>query len=256
MFFALARQLPKSAILVALFLEENGRQPVGRIAEACGLSESSVYAALSSLRKSGHDHDLSFMEKEGAVQPAGAAVQDSGPVDPLEAELVDLGIFPEAARRLIDRSGREAVALQVAYHRHRLASGYAFRKAPAALLYRACENPGKFPPPEGFLEEQREAMGNVVPDKPRSCPVVAASPAPVPAAPESTEERLAWVAGELARARRTDTIAARKRAIEATARRWGIPWELVEARAAGWPGDIIGIISRSEPGETRKAPHP
>lgn len=193
-----ARLLPKSAILVALFLQEQGNQPVGRIAEVTGLSERSVYAALSQLKKTAHDHDLSCLHKEGTVQVSAPVVQEDAPgaqevADPLQAELVELGIFPQAAARLIERTGREAIQKQIAYHRHRLATGYKFRKSPAAMLYRACENPAAFPPPENMHQTLYKAREGVLPEHQAQSPYLLSKDA----LDERQERRLGELSTEL-----------------------------------------------------------
>lgn len=200
--------LTLSSLQVALFLKENGRQDPLTIAKACGISERSVYVALRALKKISHDLrsflDLDLGERRTA-QTAAAPAQESAPrqqetapasadcpqepADPLEADLVALGIFPEQAPRLIAQAGREAIAQQVAFHRFRLAHGFKFRKAPAAMLYAACKTPEKFPAPEGFHAAAYQKREGIAPARP-----VAVTPARAEEAPAvelTPEERAA-----------------------------------------------------------------
>ena len=185
-----ARQLPKSAILVALFLEEHGRQPIGRIADATGLSDASVYAALKAIQKLGHDPCIKHNDHVRTPQEVGADSScpqnaDNSP----QAQLEAAGIWPGPAARLLALYGPERIAQQLAHHAARLAAGFKFRGAPAAYLYSAIVHDYAAPwsPPPGLQEARKGASTS---DRDR------VDPRAIQQEPSDDEkrQRLAWYA--------------------------------------------------------------
>lgn len=209
---AQARALPKSAILVALFLEENGRQPIGKIADATGLSDASVYAALKALRELGHDHDLTHGHKEGTAQVSGGT--EAPPIKSelsLDEQLEAAGIWPGPAARLLKLHGPERVTRQLEHHARRLADGFAFKGAPAAYLYAAIVHDYAAPwsPPPGLQEAQegRRAERRVSPDPRQKLAALS---------DDEKQQRLAWHAKK-----RDPQLQAEGRRLAAE---WGMAW--------------------------------
>jgi len=253
-----ARHLSRRALLVALHREQHGSLPVGLVARETGLSERSVYLALRELQNlAHHDHDHGSHGEIGTVQnlaggpspavqdlaapgpapdpeprseaPAGSVTtggHEDGQEAALVAELEALGIWPGPARRLIEASGLEAVRLQVAYHRFRLATGFRFRKAAAAFLWTACRWPERFPAPEGYhaalyrSREGLEARETSVSTRLKKAPEPAPAPGPLP-----VEERLETVRKLLA-----STVPTARRMAERLIREWNLQEGCQEAR--------------------------
>ena len=247
-----ARKLSRRALLVALHREQHGPRPVGLVARETGLSERSVYQALRELRNLAehHDHDHKDHGDKGTLQnlaenPAPEVNDLAGPApeprgdaqdgsedsqdsqeETLVAELEALGIWPGPARRLIEVSGLEAVRLQVAYHRFRLASGFRFKKAAAAFLWTACRWPERFPAPEGYHAAQHRSREGIPARESRVVPPLKKAPEPAPAAvPLSVEERL-----ETVRKLLSSTVPTARRMAERLCREWGLSVGLQEAQ--------------------------
>lgn len=169
-----------TAVLVQAFLEERGFAPIGVIADACGVSPRSVERAIAQLRSHGllpvkkttflsHDHaDHSFKEigaptavaactavADGKPATVGAAAPDpaqGGSGSPLAERLLAHGILPWCVEQVLAKVDEAVIERQLAYHEHRLATGFTFKAHPARYLFRACLN--DYLAPEGFQAPQ------------------------------------------------------------------------------------------------------
>jgi hypothetical protein len=168
--------LPYSAVLVKLYLDEHGFTPIGTIADACGVSVSSVEKALkrlkalrllSSQQKITHDHDHSDHVNKGTEQTFTAqTVKDDDRQlrqedDPLKAKLLSYDVLPWCADMVAGKiaSGelRQAeVQQQLDYHEHRLQTGFKFRTHPARYLFSAILK--GYAPPEGYYKRRHNAQ--------------------------------------------------------------------------------------------------
>lgn len=181
-----------TAVLVQAFLEERGFAPIGVIAEACQVSPRSVERAIALLKANGllpvkkttflsHDH-ADHSNKEIGTPTAVAAVPATGDVpaatagaaSPLAERLLAHGILPWCVDQVLAKVDEAVIERQLAYHEHRLATGFVFKAHPARYLFRACLN--DYQAPEGFH----------VP-RPVVAPARPATPAPEPAPMAATE---------------------------------------------------------------------
>lgn len=162
--------LSLATITVHTYLAENGEAPVGRIAQACKLSERAVYKALSQLNKCslldhdhGHGHGEGIPHERSAPAPARSApepeVVDNS--DPLVAEASQVAkVFPQVTHRLILDLGRAAVATALETVKNLIRAGYKARRGFWAIFIHAAKNPDLYGAPRRDYEaEERKRSG-------------------------------------------------------------------------------------------------
>lgn len=159
-----------TAVLVQAFLEERGYAPIGVIADACQVSPRSVERAIAQLKAQGllpqkktsflsHDHADHSNKVNGAPTatavvpaaaggPAATTGAPAAPLSPLAERLLAHGILPWCVDQLVAGVDEAVIERQLAYHEHRLATGFAFKAHPARYLFRACLN--DYQAPEGY----------------------------------------------------------------------------------------------------------
>lgn len=156
-------------LLVYSFLQERGEEPVGKIADATGLSISSVEKARAKLRRLellsdvspqaftvDHDQIKSTEGKRTEEKVTVRAVSTSD--DPLGQRMLDFGMWPGAVRTVLTaRTDRGHIAEQLNWHEYRVAAGFDFRVAPAALLTTVLKDPSRDYAPAGFYESRARA---------------------------------------------------------------------------------------------------
>lgn len=166
-----------TTLMVKAYLDEHGPTPVGLIAKACQTSVRSVERALALLKETGffraqtkmtHEHDHSVQELKGSTTETAAVSANAD--DPIAQQLLALEVLPWCVDVLLAKVDRAVLADQLAYHRHRLASGFKFKAHPAKYLFAACLN--NYAPPVGYFE-QRQAPSSEPVAAPRPQPVVA-----------------------------------------------------------------------------------
>jgi Winged helix-turn-helix DNA-binding len=152
--------LSYSVVLVLAYLEANGYAPIGKIADACGISIRSTERAVAMLKERGlipnpqnlaHDHDIhgskdkgtapTLTDSDGGYEPA-VASQDAANDDPLRRQLLDYEVLPWCAAQVLQKIEqgelrREDVERQLGYHQLRLDSGFKFKSHPARFLFSA-----------------------------------------------------------------------------------------------------------------------
>lgn len=186
-----------TAVLVQAFLEERGYTPIGVIAEACGVSPRSVERAIALLKANGllpgkkttslsHDH-ADHSNKEIGAPTAVAAVPATAdaPASPLAERLLAHGILPWCVDQILAKVDEAVIERQLAFHEHRLATGFVFKAHPARYLFRACLNdyqaPEAYHAPKPVVAPTRPAVAPAVAPAaaPEASPVAAAEPAPM-----------------------------------------------------------------------------
>ena len=175
--------LSMSAVLVLSYLNEHGFTPIGKLADACELSVSSVEKALAKLKalqllpkstpeKNEHDHDQNHGSKKGTEQTFTArAVEDCGSTDerqveadPICEKLLTFEVLPwcvDAIMTKLERGElrRDEVERQLEYHEHRVASGFKFKAHPARFVFSAILK--GYAPPEGYHVQRYKAQEGV-----------------------------------------------------------------------------------------------
>jgi hypothetical protein len=166
-----AKNVSWKAIVVRELLVRHGNLSPRAIAQMLNTSLRSVNYALAELRELG---DLSGVQvlalshgnhsdhgENVAVQESAPAAQEPAPRPltndhPLVAALVAEGLFPGAAVNLIKTYGAERIERQLGFHAERKASGFRFRRGPAAFLYHVIVNdsPLVLPDAPGLIEAQ------------------------------------------------------------------------------------------------------
>jgi len=172
-----------SAVLVLSYLNAYGFTPMGKIADACDLSVSSVEKALAKLKalkllpknspqKIEHDHDQFMDLTKGTEQVStGLAVEDCGGVDhqadadPIREKLLAFDVLPWCVDTIMVKLHqaelrREDVLRQLDYHAFRLAKGFKFKAHPARYVFSAILK--GYAPPENFHTQSHKAREGVV----------------------------------------------------------------------------------------------
>lgn len=167
-------------LMVQSYLRENGPSPLGLIADACEVSVRSVERAIAALKAKGllpdrktteksHDHADHGSFQERTPTPTSTAPDTD---DPLAAQLLAHEVLPWCVEALLAKVDRAVLTRQLAFHAHRLATGFPFKGHPARYLFRACLN--DYQPPADYHERKhREREG--LPAR--------VAPAPAPVAP-------------------------------------------------------------------------
>lgn len=217
-----ALKLSLSAILVLSYYQEHGPTPYGLIAQACGISIRSVELAfekfkqldlLTVAKNFSHEH-VKTENKDIYESPQISAAETERICDPLEQALLDTGLKPWAVQDLLAKMHagefpRERVENQLAYHQHRLNTGYAF-KNPQGFLYRAIVQ--NWLPLDNYHRDQQ-------PDAPPPAKPVTPEPErPVVAPPLTDAEReaqaLEWLASPNPAVRRAGLRAAQEMGLD------------------------------------------
>jgi hypothetical protein len=185
--------LSMSSLLVKAYLDEAGFQPIGKIADACGVSVSSVERSLAQLKKLGllpakmkHDMIIKHTEdKEPSSEVRATSGIDEGADtvkddDPIRQQLMDYEVLPWLVDQLLVKVDRQELTRQLEYHGHRLAHGFRFRSHPARFLFTACLK--RFDPPEGYHAHRHKAREGIQEPPKASEPIQ-----PMQAAPEATQ---------------------------------------------------------------------
>jgi hypothetical protein len=160
-------------LMVQAYLRDHGPTPVGLIARACEVSIRSVERSIAALKAKGlgpfykttkesHDHVFHGSNQEGTATTT--AVSDDKSVarehtDPLGSQLLAFEVLPWCVDALLAKVNREVLTRQLAFHAHRLSSGFVFKGHPARYLFRACLN--DYQPPQEFhatVHKQREGL--------------------------------------------------------------------------------------------------
>ena len=152
-----------SVLLVQAYLREHGPTPVGLIARACELSIRSVERAIAALKgkdllpsprttKTSHDHADHGSNQEGTATTTAVETDD-----PVMAKLLAFEVLPWCAEMLLAKVDRAVLERQLAFHEHRLASGFPFKGHPARYLFRACLN-DYMPPADFYAKPNKPAQ--------------------------------------------------------------------------------------------------
>jgi hypothetical protein len=163
-----------SVLLVQAYIRENGPTPVGLIASACELSIRSVERAIAALKgkgllqttKTSHDHADHGSNQEGTTTTT-AVVSD----DPVLAKLLAFEVLPWCAEMLLAKVDRAVLERQLAFHEHRLQTGFPFKGHPARYLFRACLN-DYMPPADFYARPHKPAPRKAEPVAPVEAPQV------------------------------------------------------------------------------------
>jgi hypothetical protein len=155
-------------LMVQAYLRENGPTPVGLIARACELSIRSVERSIAALKEKGalpssqttktsHDHADHGSNQEGTAP----TVSD----DPVVNQLLAYEVLPWCADMLVAKVDRAVLERQLAFHAHRLDSGFPFKGHPARYLFRACLN--DYQPPQDFYAKPHQPAARPRVEAPR-----------------------------------------------------------------------------------------
>ncbi|MDB5096635.1 MAG: hypothetical protein JWM80_1056 [Cyanobacteria bacterium RYN_339] len=146
-----------TTLMVQAYLREHGPTPVGLIARACELSIRSVERSIAVLKekvglpsrettKMSHDHADHGSNQEGTASTVA--------VNPVVAKLLAFEVLPWCADMLAAKVDPAVLERQLAFHEHRLKSGFPFKGHPARYLFRACLNDYQ-PPADFYAQPQR-----------------------------------------------------------------------------------------------------
>ena len=166
---AKARGFNLTVLMVQSYLSEHGFQPIGRIADACEVSIRSVERAIVALKahgllegklssetsKTSHDHVTHGSHLKGAaadLTALGAKADATASSCPLTNALLGYEVLPWCVDALVVKVDPAVLTRQLAFHAHRLATGFVFKGHPARYLFRACLN--DYQPPQDFHATQ------------------------------------------------------------------------------------------------------
>jgi hypothetical protein len=198
-----------TAGLVKAYVNEHGYAPIGQIARACDVSILSVVRAIAALKASSflknqkttsmtHDHDIHFSKNNRTASVVTGvsddAVATQNPVaahhaaDPLAMKLLEADVLPWCVDIILNRVDRAVIERQLAFHQHRVASGYRFKSHPAKFLFAACLN-DYMPPQDYHAARQRPETATMTAPRSRAAGrVAAAEPEPVSVVEEAPVE--------------------------------------------------------------------